>query len=62
MESYPETYAEQDGELPKKKSFADLGLDSLGFVSEDDGEDNGDDAPSPLTQRIRERAEQRVAS
>jgi hypothetical protein len=31
-------------ELPKKKSLADLGLDSLGFVSDtDEGEDSGQD-------------------
>ena len=45
----------QPEELPKKKSFADLGLDSLGFVSDEDGdEDAGQDPASPLSKQRRQ--------
>ena len=41
---------QQAVELPKKKSLADLGLDSLGFVSDtDEGDDSGQDTASPQT-------------
>ena len=38
----------QSVELPKKKSLADLGLDSLGFVSDED-DDSTQETTSPLT-------------
>ena len=50
-------HAQEDGvDLPKTKSVADLGLDSLGFVSDDE---SGHDTPSPMTQIRRQQAMQR---
>jgi hypothetical protein len=47
---------QQAVELPKKKSLADLGLDSLGFVSDtDEGDDSGQDTASPQTLQRRQR-------
>ena len=53
----------QPEELPKRKSFADLGLDSLGFVSDEDGdEDAGQDPASPLSKQRRQAVVQQLES
>ena len=47
--------------LPKKQSFADLGLDSLGFVSDEEGGDSEAlDAASPLTKQRRDEVVQQL--
>ena len=47
--------------LPKKQSFADLGLDSLGFVSDEEGGDAEPlDAASPLTKQRRDEVVQQL--
>lgn len=45
----------QSVELPKKKSLADLGLDSLGFVSDED-DDSTQDTTSPRTHHTQQHA------
>ena len=47
--------------LPKKQSFTDLGLDSLGFVSDEEGGDAEPlDAASPLTKQRRDEVVQQL--
>ena len=46
---------------PKRQSFADLGLDSLGFVSDEEEGDAGDnDTASPLTKQRRDEVVQQL--
>ena len=54
FDEYHDHEQDQVVDLPKKKSLADLGLDSLGFVS--DGSESGHDTPSPMTQIRRQQA------
>ena len=46
---------DERADQPRKQSFADLGLDSLGFVDTEDGEDDvGGEPASPLTKQRRQ--------